>query len=136
MKEFIMENGERITIDEKELKKAAREARKREQKAKFKQNVENTKEWMWANREFILGVGLPILTVVTATVIKGVKVANRSARLKQEKDLKELYCYDRSLGHYWKLKRPLKSSDWVKIDARRRNGERLADILSDMKVIK
>jgi len=50
--------------------------------------------------------------------------------------LKDLYCYDRSLGHYWKLRRELTNSEWVEIDQRKQNGERLADILDELKALK
>ena len=56
--------------------------------------------------------------------------------MKKEKDLKDLYCYDRSLGHYWTLRRRLTNAEWVEIDKRKNNGERLADILSELKVLK
>ena len=40
------------------------------------------------------------------------------------------------MGHYWKLKRRLSNKDWASIDKRYREGERLADILNDLDVIK
>jgi len=49
---------------------------------------------------------------------------------------KDLYCYDRSVGHYWKLRRELSNKEWLEIDQREKNGERLSDILSEMKVLK
>lgn len=70
-----------------------------------------------------------MVTVVTRT-------AGRSINLHKEANLKKLYCYDTSLGHYWRLKRPLKNSDWVTIDKRCREGESLANILNDLKVLK
>lgn len=48
---------------------------------------------------------------------------------------KHLYCYDRSLGHYWKLRRELTNEEWLEIDKRKKNGERLSDILDDMRVL-
>lgn len=63
-------------------------------------------------------------------------MANGQIKLNKEKDLKDLYCYDRSLGHYWKLRRELTNTEWVEIDKRKNNGERLSDILSEMKVLK
>ncbi len=50
--------------------------------------------------------------------------------------VKDLYCYDRSVGHYWKLRRELSNKEWLEIDQREKNGERLSDILSEMKVLK
>lgn len=56
--------------------------------------------------------------------------------LDKEQQMKDLYCYDRSQGHYWQLKRKLSNSDWVKINERRSAGETLANILADMNVLK
>lgn len=45
------------------------------------------------------------------------------------------WVYDRSLGHYWKLRRELTNDEWLAIDARMRSGERLADILKELNVL-
>lgn len=63
------------------------------------------------------------------------RMVSQQDRLKKAKDLKELYCYDRSLGHYWKLRRELTNDEWLAIDARKRSGERLADILKELNVL-
>ena len=60
---------------------------------------------------------------------------SKHAALAKEQDLKDLYCYDRSLGHYWKLRRELTNDEWLEIDKRKKEGERLSDILDDMKVL-
>ena len=54
----------------------------------------------------------------------------------KDEELHDLYCYDRSLGHYWRLKRELSNKEWLEIDKRKKEGERLADILADMRVLK
>lgn len=64
------------------------------------------------------------------------KSAIKRINLNKQQDVKELYCYDRSLGHYWELRRKLNNHEWVEIDKRKRNGEKLADILDSMKVLK
>lgn len=76
--------------------------------------------------------GAPVVKMITNAVIS----ANRRAAVKTEQESKEIYCYDRSLGHYWELKRKLTNSDWIKINSRKANGESLADILTDMDVLK
>lgn len=43
-------------------------------------------------------------------MIKG--LAKRQ-KVKEEKQLKNNYCYDRSLGHYWKLRRELTNEEWM-----------------------
>lgn len=66
----------------------------------------------------------------------GIKAVDRHAKLNKEQNLKELYCYDRSLGNYWKLRRELSNAEWIEIDKRKKNGERLGDILYELKVLK
>lgn len=76
------------------------------------------------------------IAVCAVIGIQVVKVATKQHRINAERDLKELYCYDRSLGHYWKLNRKLTNKEWIVINTRKSAGERLADILVDMKVLK
>ena len=73
--------------------------------------------------------------VVAGTIMQIARMVSQQDRLKKAKDLKELYCYDRSLGHYWKLRRELTNDEWLAIDARKRSGERLADILKELNVL-
>lgn len=73
--------------------------------------------------------------VVVGTIMQIARMVSRQDRLKKAKDLKELYCYDRSLGHYWKLRRELTNDEWLAIDARKRSEERLADILKELNVL-
>lgn len=73
--------------------------------------------------------------VVAGTIMQIARIVSQQDRLKKAKDLKELYCYDRSLGHYWKLRRELTNDEWLVIDARKRSGERLADILKELNVL-
>ena len=106
--------------------------KKRRRKERFKNSVESIVNWTKDNMDLVMFFGPAILggVVWTATA------AHKHIKLNKEKNLKELYCYDRSLGHYWKLKRELTNSEWVLIDKRKMNGERLADILSELKVLK
>ena len=73
--------------------------------------------------------------VVVGTIMQIARMVSQQDRLKKAKDLKELYCYDRSLGHYWKLRREPTNDEWLAIDARKRSGERLADILKELNVL-
>lgn len=99
---------------------------------RFKQKAGDTKDWVMQNKEFVILVA-PIVVGIGGKIIKFVI---KQHTLHQEEELKDLYCYDRSLGHYWKLRRELTNQEWVEIDKRKRDGERLADILSDFKVLK
>ncbi len=101
---------------------------KREVKAK----CEEIGDWLSKNKETVL--------VLTPVVIGGVttivKVVGKRVNLHKEEAVKNLYCYDRSLGHYWRLRRELSNQEWLEIDQRKKNGERLSDILAELKVLK
>lgn len=99
-----------------------KEAKRRQFKEKLNQKFQKGKEWIVRNKEAVI--------VLTPIVIKG------AVNLHKEEQLKDLYCYDRSLGHYWKLKRELTNKEWLEIDQRKKNGERLSDILDELKVLK
>lgn len=109
-----------------------KELKRRERKEKIQRKCSDVKNWAAANKETIVLLA-PIMIGCATGIVKGV---NKQVKLSKEKDLKELYCYDRSLGHYWKLRRELTNSEWVEIDRRKKNGERLSDILDELKVLK
>ena len=108
------------------------EWKRAELKMKFKRKLRDGKEWIVRNKEAVI--------ILTPIAIKGatsiIKVVGKSRNLRKEEELKDLYCYDRSLGHYWRLKRELSNREWLEIDRRKRNGERLSDILTELKVLK
>lgn len=101
-------------------------------KDKVKEHITKMTNWCHDNKEFLVVI-VPVLAS-TSTII--MKTISRSNKLRKEKALKNLYCYDRSLGHYWKLKRELTNSEWVEIDKRKAAGDRLADILDEFRVLK
>ena len=109
-----------------------KEMKRRERKEKIRNKINKVQNWANNNKEMILIFGPAALGLTTA----GVKAVSRHMSQRTEKKLKENYCYDRSLGHYWKLRRELTKSEWVEIDKRKSNGERLADILDELKVLK
>lgn len=79
---------------------------------------------------------LVLLPVAIPSVIDLVKIATKKNNLKEEKHLKENYIYDRYNGHYYETKRKVKSSEWLRIDHRKEEGELVGDILQDMKLLK
>ena len=112
-----------------------KESKKREFKEKVKEKASNayqkTKAFCINNREIVI----PVAITLGTGLVKISKMAVKSKNLKKEEQLKEEYCYDRSLGHYWKLRRPLTNDEWLEIDQRKRDGERLSDILAELKVL-
>lgn len=119
--------GEIVTIDFDKLKDKIEE-----HKWKAKIRFQKGKEWVIRNKEAVI--------LLTPICIKGVttiiKVVGKNVNLRKEESVKNLYCYDRSLGHYWALRRELSNREWIEIDRRKRNGERLADILAELRVLK
>ena len=101
-------------------------------KLRISQKIHRGKDWIMDNKEAII-VLTPIVVGVATPIVKSV---NKHITLNKAKDLKNLYCYDRSLGHYWSLRRELTNNEWITIDRRKKCGERLADILADMRVLK
>lgn len=89
-------------------------------------------DWINRNKEVII-VLAPVVIGGVATVVK---VVGKQINLHKQEAVKNLYCYDRSLGHYWALRRELTNTEWLAIDKRKKNGERLSDILAELKVLK
>lgn len=114
------------------MKKAQRKKWVKGKVEKVKDWCYDVREWCDDNKEMLIIFG-PVVIGAATTIIK---VVGKNVNLKKEKNMKDLYCYDRSLGHYWALKRRLKKSEWVEIAKRKNDGESLADILSEMKVLK
>lgn len=114
-----------------EIKDFDKEAKKRERKEKRKARANEFLAWCDNHMELLV-VSAPIVLSGVVSLGKGMA---KSHNLKKEQDLHDLYCYDKSLGHYWKLNRKLSNSDWVAIDQRKKNGERLADILVDLRAL-
>ena len=101
-------------------------------KEDVKSKVKNSVEWAKDNKEFLIVVA-PLALKATTSIVK---VVGKNVNLRKEANLKNLYCYDRSLGHYWKLRRELSNQEWIEIDRRKNSGERRADILNDLGVLK
>jgi len=108
------------------------ESRKTPYKSKVKGIFPKIKTWASDNKVYIIYTSPAVLIFTTSVVKHCVKKKN----LKAAKDLKTLFCYDRSLGHYWELTRELTNSEWLSVDSRKRAGEKLGDILHQMKVLK
>lgn len=109
-----------------------KEERVREFKFKVRRKANQAKEWVIRNKDTLIAV-TPIVIGCIATMTK---VVGKSVNLHKEESVKNRYCYDNSLGHYWHLRRSLSNKEWLEIDRRKSSGERLANILADMDVLK
>lgn len=81
----------------------------------------------------------PILAISPVVIGGGIKLVRYLAKqntIKKKKDVKDRYIYDRSEGHYWELRRPLRSDEWTYISRQRNYGRKYADILSELGVLK
>lgn len=101
-------------------------------KAKLNEKIQDGKDWFMRNKEYVI----TLTPVIVGGVTTVAKVVSKRVNLRKQEELKDLYCYDRSLGHYWRLRRELSNKEWLEIDQRKKNGERLSDILAEMKVLK
>ena len=119
----------KILCTVEELKKKSKAAEMRE---KVKAKLDGVKEWVVNNPEY----AVPLIMSIIPVGKKVVSGMHRNNTLKKEQELKDLYCYDRSLGHYWKLRRKLTSDEWQEVNRRKTHGEKLGDILQSMKVLK
>lgn len=116
------------TVD---LKKVNRQIKMKEFGDKVKAKAVEAGQWCKDHAE--------IVVIGAATLGTGVSVAFKNASRRQQtkrmQDLKDLYVYDRSHGHYIKMKRKPTQSQWSKIDARKDRGESLYNILQDMRLL-
>ena len=101
-------------------------------KEKLKKKIDGMMKWCKDNKEVLL----IIVPAAAAGVTGACKLGGKLIDAHREHSHQNLTCYDRSLGHYWQLKRELDNDEWLSIEKRRKNGERLADILSELKVLK
>ncbi len=101
-------------------------------KSEAQMRLQELKEWVMEHKEAIV--------ILTPVCIKGVTMISRIviqyANTRKKETIKNEYCYDRSLGHYWRLRRNLSNEEWLEIDRRRKGGERLSDILMQLNVLK
>lgn len=114
------------------MKNFEKEQRRRERKAKLYNAAQKTGQIINQHKD-VLAIGIPGGIAIGKGIARAI---SKRSSLKKEQNLKENYCYDRSLGHYWKLRRPLDNDEWLEIDRRKKNGERLSDILDELKVLK
>lgn len=89
-------------------------------------------EWAKANKKAVS----IIAPVVISSGVELIKVLSKRGTANDMKRLKDLYVYDHRTGHYYELRRKLKSHEWIEFDERKARGETVAAILNDMRLLK
>lgn len=90
-----------------------------------------TVEWCKENPEAALAITGLVAAAGRAVIREGVKARDE----KRENDHRERYIYDRSLGMYWELKRPMTTAERCEFQRLKDEGYRTGDILRSMKLL-
>ena len=112
-------------------KEQKREDRRQARRARFNEFCDDVRR----NKDVIL-VMTPVVVGGIAAVAKVTTKALNTYKVNQEIGFKQRTIYDRSLGRYVELKRPLTSAEALTIEERRLNGEKLNQILDDLGLLK
>lgn len=109
-----------------------------ELKANAKLKAGQAVNWFHNNRDEIVTISGAVVAAagVAGSLIRAVNNSSWGTKRQREASTLKKYCYDRSAGHYWELRRPLSNQEWAAVEDRRRRGERIGDILEDMRVLK
>ena len=89
-------------------------------------------QWCVDHPEF----GIPIVLAAVKGGQKVITNASRAYTVEKEIRFRQCSIYDRSMGRYIELKRPLTDYEAMIIEERRHNGEGLMAILSSMNLVK
>ena len=100
-----------------------------------KRKADETLDWIVKNPEKA-AIAVSAVSLVIGGAKNVARFANQQHRLNTEKALKELNIYDRSLGCYHQLTRPLRAAEKVQIQKRRDHGEKMVNILNNMNVLR
>lgn len=106
--------------------------RKQERRQRWRERREKAFKWCSDHKELVVGGAIAGLGLLKT----GLKIGGKIHVQNMERRNKDLRVYDTSLGKYWELKHKLKNRDWLEIERRKANGERLGEILNDLNVLK
>ena len=104
-------------------------------KAWFRERVNDAVTFYNNNKEFVIMVGIPVVTGIIGLGKAGIRAADRSHRDRVDRHNREMRFYDPSLKCWWQLKHPLSNVEKVMISKRRANGEKVSTILHDMNLV-
>ena len=112
-------------------KEQKREDRRQARRQKFNDFCEDMRK----NKDIII-VMTPVVIGGLAAVAKVTSKALNAYSVNKDIAFKQRTIYDRSLGRYVELRRPLTSAEALTIEERRLNGEKLTQILDDLGLLK
>ena len=127
--------SKKVNAEVIDVKAFERKCKRENFKRKVKENIHKTVIWINDNKEFLV-IAIPAAATVVSGTYKIVRKVSNNIAIAQQQRIKDMRIYDRSLGKYVELKRPLTNSDMKVILERRENGERLSNILMDLCLIK
>ena len=116
---IYMENGK----PESKIKAAWRDA-----KFKAKCFVETCKQ----NKEQVVAVA----AIVVPGAIEITKMLIRNGDKRADEDHRKREMWDPVEGHWWKLRRELKTSEYLEVERRVRDGESRGEVLEDMGLLR
>ena len=102
-------------------------------KAKAGEVWNSTKNFVKENKEWVLGIGVPLLIGTASSAIKN---ARRDAAVKETQRLKDNYIWDPRHGMYFETRRKMTTAERLEYARRRDNGEGVESILRSMKILK
>lgn len=95
-----------------------------------KNKAEKVGHWVYENPQATVSIIASIAMLIRSTQSFVV-----SHRLRSERNRIDKTYYDRSTGHHWQLRRKLTNTDRAVIERRKKRGDDMFDILSDLGVI-
>lgn len=123
-------NNDDVTIVDFE-----KEVKRRERKQAIQKRWNEFTGFVRDNKDVLVLV-VPSAVAVVSGVTKITSKAIAAHTLNKEIRFKECTIYDRSLGRYVQLRKPLTAAQALTIEERRANGEKLHLILEDMRLLK
>ncbi len=102
--------------------------------SKFHEKMRKLGDWCRVHKDELI-VGGTVFTSLAGVAVKWNRGRQKLKQVEQEQFNKDRYVYDRSLGMYLKLKRPLGNNDYVLINQRKQQGEKLSNILASMNLL-
>lgn len=119
-------------MDENKYVDITKDYERREKKLKRERKRKELMDWANEHKGAIV-TGTMAFLALAKTVTK---TAGKAYGMHMERRNKDLRCYDASLGHYYELSRKLSNRDWLEIDRRKARGDRLGDILEDLRALR